>query len=146
VDDLFGLPVKWNAFVKNPTPSYPVDGLSYEAFDPLTEKPVPGVFVAGWSREASSGLVGIARKDGENGAQAVMQFLHSRDSLPDPQLALASLSQRLQGITKPIITQAELKILEAVEQIEAQQNNLPEFKFASNEEMFAALKRKPVTT
>ncbi|HWQ84697.1 MAG TPA: FAD-dependent oxidoreductase, partial [Anaerolineales bacterium] len=58
VDEDFGLPVQWNEFVKNPNPVYPINGLSYEAYDPGPGKPVEGVFVAGWSREASSGLVG----------------------------------------------------------------------------------------
>ena len=56
VDEEFGLPVRWNEFVKNPEPRFPVDGASYEAYDPETEKPVEGVFVAGWSREANSWL------------------------------------------------------------------------------------------
>ena len=32
VDESFGLPVRWNAFVKHAEPRFPVDGLSYEAF------------------------------------------------------------------------------------------------------------------
>ena len=72
VDETFGLPVRGNAFVKNPQPRFPVAGLSYEVFDPVAEQPLPGLFVAGWSREASTGLVGAARKDGTNGAQAVL--------------------------------------------------------------------------
>jgi len=67
VDDSLGLPVEWNAFVKNPEPRFPVDGISYEAYDPEKKAPIEGVFVAGWSREASNGLVGVARKDGEHG-------------------------------------------------------------------------------
>jgi len=57
VDDTFGLPVEWNEFVKNPNPRFPIDGNSYEAT-------AEDVFVGGWSRQASTGLVGLARKDG----------------------------------------------------------------------------------
>ena len=89
VDESFGLPVQWNAFVKNPSPEYPVDGLSYEAFDPEAQKPLDGIFVAGWSREASSGLVGLARKDGERGAKAVLQYLQTLPPLSDAQSILA---------------------------------------------------------
>jgi ferredoxin--NADP+ reductase len=64
VDEAFGLPVQWNEYVKNPDPKFPVDCCSYEAYDPDVDKPIEGVFFAGWSREASSGLVGVARKDG----------------------------------------------------------------------------------
>ena len=62
VDENFGLPVRKNEFVKNPNPRFPVDGISFEAYDPNLDRPIERVFVAGWSREASSGLVGIARK------------------------------------------------------------------------------------
>ena len=40
VDSDFGLPVEWNEYVKNPTPRFPVDGLSYEVFDPATSQMV----------------------------------------------------------------------------------------------------------
>jgi ferredoxin--NADP+ reductase len=70
-----------NAFVKNPNPLHPMEGLSFEAFDPDLNRPIDRVFVAGWSREASSGLVGIARKDGENGARAVLDYLQSAPRL-----------------------------------------------------------------
>src|SRR5690606_24688248 len=72
VDETFGLPVKWNSFVKCPEPRYPMAGNSYEAFDPERECVIEDVFMAGWAREASTGLVGAARKDGTNGAQAVL--------------------------------------------------------------------------
>jgi ferredoxin--NADP+ reductase len=138
VDEDFGLPVQWNAFVKNPNPEIPIAGLSYEAFDPEKQRSIPGVFVAGWSREASSGLVGLARKDGENGAQAVLQYLKILDTKADPK-TLRRLQERLQGLHKPIITNTELKRLEAIEQAEAQRLGAEDFKFASNEAMFEAL-------
>jgi ferredoxin--NADP+ reductase len=84
VDEPFGLPIRHNAFVKNPHPRYPVDGLSYEAYAPDLDRPIDRVFLAGWSREASSGLVGVARKDGENGARAVLEFLHTHPGLIRP--------------------------------------------------------------
>jgi ferredoxin--NADP+ reductase len=139
VDEEFGLPVRWNAFVKNPNPVFPVAGLSYEAYDPEADRPIPGVFVAGWSREASSGLVGVARKDGENGAQAVLQYLEQLQAIKDPQTVLASLQRRLELLPKPVITQTELAKLEAVELAMREQRGLEEFKFASNEEMLAVI-------
>ncbi len=72
VDEAFGLPTEWNEYVKNENPLYPVDGISYEAFDPQAGKPIEGVFVGGWSRKASDGLVGYARKDGIHAAKAVL--------------------------------------------------------------------------
>jgi ferredoxin/flavodoxin---NADP+ reductase len=139
VDEAFGLPVVRNEFVKNPNPLYPVDGLSYEAYNPELERPIDQVFVAGWSREASSGLVGVARKDGENGAKAVLQYLRSKSRPLDAESILNDLGKRLKLVEKPIITKAELKILEELERKEAQQRGLEEFKFSSNEEMLKAM-------
>lgn len=138
VDEHFGLPVKWNEFVKNPVPKYPVDGISYEAYDPESGKPLEGIFLAGWSREASSGLVGIARKDGERAAKAVLQYV---ETLPPGATAGASeaLEQRLQKLGKPVIRKEDIARLEAVEQAEAESQGLEEFKYSSNDEMLTAM-------
>ena len=140
VDDTFGLPVRWNAFVKNPNPRFPVDGHSYEAYDPDTDRPIDRIFVAGWSREASSGLVGVARKDGENGAQAVLEYLRGSSPLLNAQGILDNLHQRLSRMDKPVIYKPDLLKLEAAESAEAARLGLPAFKFNSNEEMFTAIR------
>lgn len=140
VDETFGLPVRWNAFVKHPQPRFPVDGLSYEAYDPDAERAVDRVFVAGWSREASSGLVGVARKDGENGAQAVLQYLQSAPVPLNTQSILADLHQSLRSLKKPVVYKPDLLKLEAAESAEAARLGWPAFKFNSNEEMFAVLR------
>lgn len=139
VDDHFGLPVQWNEFVKNPQPTFPEDGISYEAFDPETNKPLAGIFVAGWSREASSGLVGVARKDGERGAKAVLQYLETLPAGDGVEETLSALHTRLSHLGKPVITKEDIQRLEAVEQAEAERQGLEEFKFASNEEMLTAM-------
>lgn len=138
VDDTFGLPVKGNEYVKNPNPAFPIDGHSYEAFDPERNAPVPGVFVAGWSREASTGLVGAARKDGTNGAQAVLQYLQDKPPAAASD-ALAALAERLADLTQPPFDKAEWQKLEEVERREAAQRGLEEFKFGTDEEMLAAV-------
>jgi ferredoxin--NADP+ reductase len=139
VDEHFGLPVQWNEFVKNPNPQFPVDGISYETFDPQKNQSIDGIFVAGWSREASSGLVGLARKDGERAAKAVQQYL---ETLPIGAVTLASveaLKQRLFSLGKPVILKDDIFRLGTVEQAEAEKQGLEDFKFASNEEMLAAM-------
>jgi ferredoxin--NADP+ reductase len=40
VDPSVGLPVSSNEFIKNPAPRFPVEKLSYEAFDPATNTPI----------------------------------------------------------------------------------------------------------
>lgn len=139
VDETFGLPVRKNEFVKNPEPRFPVDGNSYEAYDPDLLRPVDRVFVAGWSREASHGLVGVARKDGENGAQSVIQYLKSLPPVKNPQEILENLSRRLEQIGKPVVTKADLKKLAEFERGEALKQGLEEFKCRSNSEMLSAM-------
>jgi ferredoxin--NADP+ reductase len=141
VDEEFGLPVRWNEFVKCAEPRFPVDGNCYEVFDPEQEKTIEGVFVAGWSREASSGLVGVARKDGENGAQAVLQYLAGKPPKADLHGDLETFRGRLANLDKPIITKSQWERLETQEQAEATRLGLDEFKFRSNEEMLAAIER-----
>lgn len=95
-----------------------------------------GIFVGGWSRQASHGLVGYARRDGTNAARAVWQYLQTKS----PSAANAeAVSARLLALSKPVITKDDIKRLEAAEAAEAQRRGLEEFKFASNEEMLAAI-------
>jgi ferredoxin--NADP+ reductase len=129
VDDAFGLPVEWNEFVKKENPNFPVGGLSYES----TEE---GVFVGGWSRKASDGLVGYARKDGINAAKAVLQYLETKQPAG---LSPEAVAEKMKGLGKPVIGKDDIKRLEAVEAEEAKKRGLEEFKFASNEEMLQAM-------
>jgi ferredoxin--NADP+ reductase len=97
------------------------------------------VFVAGWSREASSGLVGVARKDGENGASAVLEFLKTAPNLVNPNSVLDEFIGKQKTFNKPIIQKSNLKDLAEAEAVEAAKLGLPAFKYATNEEMLAAM-------
>jgi len=129
VDESFGLPTEWNEFVKNPNPRFPVDGHSYES-------PFEDVFVGGWSRKASSGLVGIARKDGTNAAKAVLQYLGMKQA---GEANVSAVEEKLKSLGKPVVLKEHVKKLEAVEIEEAQKRGIEEFKFDSNEEMLKAV-------
>ena len=132
VDDGFGLPVEQNEFAKNPQPRFPVDGLSFETFDPQSAQVIPDVFVAGWSRQASTGLVGYARKDGTLGAKAVLQYLQTLSPLqPDE----AALRTRLKKLGKPVVTQNDVRKLTEIESEIARQRGLEFYKSGSNQEM-----------
>jgi ferredoxin--NADP+ reductase len=137
VDANFGLPIEWNEFVKNPQPRYPVEGISYEVFDPEKQQPIEGVFVAGWARKASSGLVGVARKDGTRGAQAVWKYLQTLE--PMEVVPMEDVIQRVKGLGRSVVTWEDIQKLEQVEQQEAERQGLEEFKFDSNQEMLAAM-------
>jgi ferredoxin/flavodoxin---NADP+ reductase len=133
VDDSFGLPVTGAEFVKHPNPRFPVEGNSYEVLDPVSGCPLQDIFVAGWSRKASSGLVGIARKDGTNGARAVLQYLATCQPLDV--LPVEQIQARLCQIHCPPITKAEVAIIETAEHEQALAQGLEEFKFSTNQEM-----------
>jgi ferredoxin--NADP+ reductase len=136
VDESFGLPTEWNEFVKNENPVYPINGNSYEAFDPQTGKPIEGIFVGGWSRKASDGLVGYARKDGINAAKAVWGYLQNKE--PDDS-KFDKVISKIQSLPQPTVTKEDIQRLEAVEAKEAQKRGLEEFKFDSNEDMLRAM-------
>jgi ferredoxin--NADP+ reductase len=129
VEDSFGLPIEWNEFVKSKEPRFPVDGLSYEST-------IEGVFVGGWSRKASDGLVGYARKDGINASKAVWGYLQTRQAGDSD---LAALDAKLKSLGKPVITKEYVKKLEAVENEEAEKRALEEFKFDRNDDMLKAV-------
>ena len=136
VDAQFGLPVSRGEFVKNPAPRFPVDGTSYEAYDPKAQQPLENIFVAGWARQASTGLVGVARKDGTNAANALTEYLKTR--MAPRGVDVPALLAQLQAHTV-VVTKADLKKLKLAEQAQAQTRGLPEYKFATNQEMLQAM-------
>ena len=145
VDEPFGLPIRHNAFVKNPDPQFPVEGLSFEAYDPDLNRPINRVFLAGWSREASNGLVGVARKDGENGARAVLEYLHTQPTLVDLRSILAEFNTRLATLNKPIVQKPDLQKLMEAKIVETEKSGAPDYKFATNDEMLEIMGfKKPV--
>lgn len=137
VDEAMGLPIRGSEFVKAAEPRFPVEGISYEVYEPLLNRIIPDVFVAGWARQASTGLVGVARKDGTNGARAVLQYLAGLPTLPTIPLHL--LEARLEALGKPVVTAADIQRLTLAEQARAVELGLEEFKFHTNRDMLRAM-------
>jgi ferredoxin/flavodoxin---NADP+ reductase len=129
VDESFGLPTEWNEFVKNPNPRFPIDGISYES-------PLEDVFVGGWSRKASSGLVGLARKDGTNAAKAVWQYLQTKQPT-EPNIE--ALFAKLNGVGKSLVLKEHIKKMEEAELAQARQLGEEAFKFDSNKDMLKVM-------
>lgn len=142
VDESFGLPVARNEFMKTPAPRFPMDDHSYEVFDPKTNSLIPDVFVGGWSRQASDGLVGLARKDGINASRVVSQYLQTLQTVTPN---LEGVADKVKKLSRPVITKTEIKKLEGIEEMEAQKRGLEEFKFTTNEEMLQAMGLAEVT-
>ncbi len=143
VDPRLGLPVQGGAYATAPEPRFPVKGESYEAFDPSTGQPIEGIFVAGWARRPSRGLVGVARKDGVQAAQAVLQYLNTRPPLTAEAVTerLDTVRQHLSRLGKPVVTKEDWFLLLEVEAEEAKRRGVPEFRFATVEEMLTAIAR-----
>lgn len=137
VDPSLGLPVLKGEFSKNLQPRFPVDGVTYEVFDPDQHRAVEDLFLAGWARKPSVGLVGVARKDATNSAQAVAQYL---ETLAPSELPVSYLvRERIMRVGNPVVDKQALARLELLEKEHARELGVAAFKFASNEEMLQVL-------
>ena len=125
IDDLLGLQTSHNEFVQQREPRFPIDGVSFET-------PVDGVFIGGWARKASNGLVGYARRDGTNAAKAVWEFLQT---VQPKGTDADAVDAKIKALDKPVIGKEDIKRLEVVEAEEAKKRGLDFFKCSTNEEM-----------
>jgi ferredoxin--NADP+ reductase len=145
VDETVGLPYKNGVFVTNPnkTNNDPDDAL-FQAYDEASGKVVEGVFLTGWARKASEGLVGVAKRDGEWCAEVVSRYLESQ--APRDRNTIEGVLRRLRGLFEERKVQAidipALRLLEKAElEYGASNDCIGEFKFHSNEEMLAQIQR-----
>jgi len=139
VDDTLGLPYKNGMFVTNPTltGNDPDDAL-FQAYDEATGKIVEGIFLTGWARKASEGLVGIAKRDGEWCAEVLTRYLETQ-TVRDRD-AMQGVVRRLRGLLQERKVQAVgvdgLRLLEAAEKACTDtQDCIGEFKFVTNQDM-----------
>ncbi len=139
VDKDFCIPVYNDAYMTAKEPRFPVEGISFEAFNPDTNQSIQRVFLAGWARQASTGLVGYARKDSELAAQAVLQFLQTQPPMRDLENVLEKFEQRLVETHERVVTRDHLAKLEEAEEAEVTRLGVEDFKFATNDEMFTAM-------
>jgi ferredoxin/flavodoxin---NADP+ reductase len=139
VDKDFCVPIYNDAYMTVKEPRFPVDNLSYEAFNPDSNQPLERVFLAGWARQASTGLVGYARRDGENVAEAVLAYLQTQSPMRDLDNVVEKFEQRLEETHQRLVDKTHLAKLEEVEKAEAQKRGVEEFKFPTNDEMFTAM-------
>jgi ferredoxin--NADP+ reductase len=139
VDKDFCVPVYNDTYMTVKQPRFPVDGLSYEAFNPDTNQSFERVFLAGWARQASTGLVGYARRDGERASEAVMAYLHTQPPMRDLDNVMDKFKERLAETHQRLVDKDHLAKLEAAEMSEAQKRGVEEFKYSTNDAMFTAM-------
>jgi ferredoxin--NADP+ reductase len=138
-DPGLGLPMGPDGYATKPNPESPSEPV-YEMWDPRTAKGLDGTFVAGWARRASTGLVGIARHDGENAAGKVIEYLKAvpeKSSLHAFEIEALLESKGLHPVNK-----SDLLTLTRVEEREARARNLVSFKYSDNSEMLNAIARE----
>lgn len=138
-DVQLGLPMGPDGYATAPIGEH-ADEPVFQVWNPVASCALEGRFVAGWARRASTGLVGIARHDGELGAQQAIDYLATQpegDALSAQEI-LASLQAR--GL-KPV-TKADLALLGVAEHLEAEARRLGYFKYSDNDAMFEAIERE----
>ncbi|MGM0555435.1 MAG: FAD-dependent oxidoreductase [Myxococcota bacterium] len=150
IEPTIGLPLepKWKstfATVPEPWDENP-DRPRYMCYDPATDKPIWNTFVVGWARQASDGLVGKAKADGEQGCDEVLAYLDGEfrvepgESEPTDVL-LTRLVELLNARGVEYVEYDGVKRLLEIEQERAEEEGIEEFKFRSNDTMLSLLDR-----
>jgi ferredoxin/flavodoxin---NADP+ reductase len=145
VDETVGLPYKSGLFVTNPnkTGNDPDDAL-FQAYDETAGKIMEGVFLAGWARKASEGLVGIAKRDGDWCAEIVSKYLSAKTSgsYSDVKTVLGKLGSILRDRKSHPVDVKGLHILESNEKAHwSEEDCIGEFKYTKNQEMIDLIER-----
>jgi len=148
VDETVGLPYKSGMFVTNPikTNLDPDDAL-FQAYDEATGKIVDGVFLAGWARKASEGLVGIAKRDGDWCAEVVGRYLATKPLSGNSaaKVVLDKLASILKTRKSHPVDVKGLRILESREKHQQGTTDcIGEFKYSSNQEMIRLIEEEKV--
>ncbi|HEX5646163.1 MAG TPA: FAD-dependent oxidoreductase [Nitrospira sp.] len=141
VDETVGLPYKGGLFVTNPnkTGNDPDDAL-FQAYDEAAGKVVEGVFLAGWARKASEGLVGVAKRDGDWCAEVVERYLATKSAGDQAKVVLDKLNNILQSRKSQPVDVKGLRKLEAAEKAHTGESDcIGEFKYASNKDMIGLI-------
>jgi len=142
VDASIGLPFSRGAFVTNPEKlAGDPNPAAYQPYDPETKKALDGIFVAGWSRNASVGLVGVAKQDAERGMKVVNEYLKSKPGLSSGEMEekIEALIDTLTKKNAPIVTKEDIELLESAEQEEARARKTWDFKYTSDDKMLQVI-------
>jgi ferredoxin/flavodoxin---NADP+ reductase len=135
-DPAIGLPMGPDGYATRPDTSHPGEP-SFEVWDPAAGSLLPGRFVAGWARKASTGLAGVARHDGEMGARKALEYLQDA---PDPgTMSEPEIRAWLEAKGIRTVTKADIDILAHAEERDGQVLPPRSFVFTDNEAMFKAI-------
>jgi ferredoxin--NADP+ reductase len=144
VDETVGLPYKGGVFVTNPnkTGNDPDDAL-FQAYEETSGKIVDGVFLAGWARKASEGLVGVAKRDGDWCAEVVQRYLGTKPPGHSAKAVLDKLHALLKERKSRPVNAKGLRALETAEKAHKGATDcIGEFKYVTNQEMLGFIERE----
>jgi len=136
-DPSVGLPCGQWGYVTNPDINRPC--APYEVFDPETGKLWEGVYVTGWARNASEGLVGIARHDGEVGAAHVIEYVAGKKATES--VSVSEIWEFLKRKHIRFVPKGDLPYLYAAEEKEMKTRGLSWFKFSDDDEMLSVIEK-----
>ena len=143
VDDTVGLPYKGGTFLTNPikTGNDPDDAL-FQAYDETSGTILEGLFLAGWARKASEGLVGVAKRDGDWCAEVVSRYLATKAAGSPLKAVLDKLQALLKERKSRPVDINGLRVLEAAEKSHKEMTDcIGEFKYVTNQEMLSLIER-----
>ncbi|HET9297394.1 MAG TPA: FAD-dependent oxidoreductase [Candidatus Binatia bacterium] len=145
VDASLGLPFSRGVFVTNPGKVLAnPDPAAYQPYDPEAARVLEGIYVAGWSRNASVGLVGVAKQDAERGMKVVNEYLSAKEGFAPGEME-AKIEAILDNLKKKrvsVVTKEDIEILESVEHEEARNRNTWDFKFIGDDEMLQVIRER----
>ena len=143
VDETVGLPYKGGVYETSPnkTGNDPDDAL-FQAYDEASGKIVDGVFLAGWARKASEGLVGVAKRDGDWCAEVVLRYLATKPVGNPAKSVFEKLHTLLKERKSRPVDVKGLRALETAEKgHKGPSDSIGEFKYVTNQEMLALIER-----
>ena len=139
VDEHAGLPYRDGLYLTVPGDD---PAGAYQVLDETAGKARAGVYVVGWARKASDGVVGRARLDAETGIRHVAAFLGERPKRPlaEAERVVDGLRRALAERGTAVVDYPAVQRLEAVERARATADHVEEFKFSSDREMLDQLR------
>ena len=138
-DAQLGLPMGKEGYSTRPNPDRPAEPV-FEVWDPTINAVLPGRFVSGWARQASTGLVGIARHDGEVGANKAIEYVKS--AADHGTLSAQEIQSRLEAKGLRIVNKLDLALLARAEERARESGWLGLRPFSDNDAMFQAIDRE----
>ena len=138
-DPAVGLPYGTDSYLINPDTT-DSQRAAYEVYDDVGCCAMEGIYVVGWARKASEGLVGIARHDAEVGATHVLKYLQSA-----PEKASATPEQIKKSIEARgvrVVDKTDLDYLAKAEEEQAKAKGMLWFKFSEDDTMLRAIDQK----